>query len=332
MWKGPEIDGITQSLLGRFLECPYSFYLYAILGLEDQEAQEQSKLNLVWGDVFHKGLELYIPQKNYEVAREGMIDYLYEQYPGSPESFQYSTALMLKLYRTKPFEGDWVTEEVIDDYITIDGKRIRIRGKRDAITRNHPEYGSVLGEHKAKGFIDPAKLREEIEVDTQCNVYMLLEPECEWVFYDLIKIPEVQKYAPKRAHHETPEEYTRRIFVGDNVGSYGGHYPIYQNRGAWVHQGIYHISKEAQEEFLDLTLKPVILRMCEWFDYVTQSNFDHTDPKFFNEIFYRHPVRHFSARLTNNYKCNYHGYLTNQVELDSYIKNDSLFSELEEDE
>ena len=52
-WKGPLEGGITQSLLTKFLECPYRFYLYAGLGLEQPGEPEP---NLIWGDICHKGL------------------------------------------------------------------------------------------------------------------------------------------------------------------------------------------------------------------------------------------------------------------------------------
>jgi len=327
MWKGPLRDGITQSLLNRFLECPYSFYLYAILGLEDPITQ--SPLNLWWGDTFHKGLELYIPSKDFKSSAEGMLDYLHERYPEAPESFDYSTKKMLWVYKLNNFEGDWVTEEIIDEYIDVGPHKIRIRGKKDGICRNHPQYGTVLAEHKAKGYIDPSKTREELHVDLQCALYLSTEEDCEWVFYDLIKIPEVQKYGPAKKHKESDKDYISRLFSGP-CGSYKGQYPIFLNEHNWVHQGIHHFPLEAQEQMMDFTIKPLILRLIEWYDYVTQPDFDHEDPKYFSSIFYRHPVRHFNARMTPSYNCNYHSYLIGESDLSDLVPVDSYFSELEE--
>ena len=53
LWKGPVIDGITQSMIGKFIQCPYRFYLYAILGKVDNKPLPD---NLIWGDVTIKVL------------------------------------------------------------------------------------------------------------------------------------------------------------------------------------------------------------------------------------------------------------------------------------
>lgn len=328
MWKGPIEDGVTQSLLNKFLECPYSFYLYAILGLQDPEELNH---NLIWGDCFHKGLELLIPTGDKKAAALGMLEYLHDRYPTAPESFQYSLPRMLRLYRVSPFEGDWITEQVIDTTIQINEYKVRIRGKRDAITTNHPQYGPVLGEHKCKGYTDPAQTREELQQDVQCTLYLLTnDTECEWVFYDLIKIPDTQKYGPAPQSGESSQDYIERIYSDGAIGSYGGKYPIYRYTSQWIDQGIYYFPVEDQEKVFNETIKPNILRLIQWYDYVTQPDFNHEDPKWFNEIFYKHPVRHFNGRRTEKFKCAYHGYLTGQQTLSDLVPVQSFYSELED--
>jgi hypothetical protein len=329
MWKGPYVDGITQSLLNEFLKCPYSFYIYTILGLKEPE---QPQPNLIWGDCFHKGLELLIPESNLKVAVEGMVEYLHTNYPFAPNTFELSLKKMLRIYSTKPFKGDWRTEEVIDTYMTLPQlpHKVRIRGKKDAITHNHPEFGSVLGEHKAKGYTDPEQTRDEIQQDLQCNLYMYTEASpCEWVFYDLIKIPDVQKYGPQPYISEPSEKYIERIYSGPMDTSYGGKYPIYKYKHLWINQGVYHIPLSSQEEYWDTVISPQIRRLAIWYDYVTDPNFDYQNPSHYNEFFYKMPVRHFDGRKTENFKCKYHSLLTNQSTIDDLVPVNSYFSELE---
>jgi hypothetical protein len=332
MWKGPLKDGVTQSLLNRFLECPFSAYLYLILGIEDNSDE---KTNLIYGDCGHKGLELLIPTRtdekptgDFKNACVGMLERLANLYPHAPSSFRFSLPKMLRLYSLKPFEGDWVTEEVIDEVITVNNTQIRVRGKKDGICHNHPMYGSVLAEHKFKGYTDDEQLREEIKQDLQCNFYMRATG-VEWVFYDLIKIPDTQKYGPTPQFAEATEDYIHRIYHGP-VGSYNGQYPIYNNKHNWISQKPYYISTEEQEQYWAETISPNIKRLCMWYDWVTQTGFDHENPKFFNELFYKMPIRHFSGRKTEKFKCPYHGYLTGQMNLSDYDEVESYYSELEE--
>ena len=93
---------------------------------------------------------------------------------------------------------------------------------------------------------------------------------------------------------------------------------------------MYHIPQETQEKVWNETIAPTILRMDEWYEYVTQPGFDHEDPKWFNSLFYKHPVRHFNGRRTEKFECSYHAYLTDQCDLKDLIPVDSYFSELEE--
>lgn len=337
MWKGPFVDGVTQSLLNDFLKDPYASYIYLILGLKEPEQPQE---NLIWGDCFHKGLELLIPEHSLKDAVEGMVDYLHTNYPYAPPTFELSLKKMLRIYSLKPFQGDWKTEEVIDTPIKVPGldKPVRIRGKKDAITRNHPDYGSVLGEHKAKGYTDPDQTRDEIQQDLQCNLYMYTESldspydsPCEWVFYDLIKIPDVQKYGPQPYVNEPHEKYIERIYSGPMDSSYGGKYPIYRHKHLWIHQGIYHIPIHSQEKYWQTVIVPQLKRLAQWYEYVTDPSFDFENPSHYNEIFYKMPVRHFDGRKTEKFKCKYHSLLTEQTTLEDLVPVNSYFSELEEE-
>jgi len=327
MWKGPIEDGVTQSLLNRFMKCPFSFYIYAILGLEDPGDEQE---NLIWGDSFHKGLEILIQTKDKKEAIKIMLRYLRDRYPQAPASFKFSLPKMLVLYSLKdPMDGEWETESIIDEKIAIDGQLIRFRGKKDGVRWDHPEYGKILAEHKCKGYIDPSLVREEIGQDLQCNLYMRLF-EIEWVAYDLIRIPDTQKYGPSVSYGTSVEEFVNKLYKGP-IGAYGGQYPINLHRYKWIHQHSYYIPLEEQEEYWDKTLIPNIKRLCVWYDYVTQPDFDFENPKYYNEIFYKMPVRHFDGRKTEKFKCEYHAYLTGSCELSDLKPVNSYFSELEDE-
>jgi len=318
-WRGPIEDGITQSILNDFMGCPKSAYIKLILCLEDDEPPHP---NLIWGDSYHVGLEHLIRGDSLADSIIAMQERLTE-YSTAPPSFKYSLTRMLRLYDLSGLEGTWQTEVQIDEHIN----GFRFRGKMDGICFDHPEYQPYMAEHKCKGYTDPILTKEEIKQDLQCNLYMFIH-DCEWVAYDLIKIPDVQKYGPQKGFTDTSETYITKIYEGP-VGSYGNMYPINKHRTKWIHQAPLHISKEEQEENWDQTIMPLVHRINEWYEHVTDINFDLDDHTHYNSIFYKAPVRHFNGRNTQSFKCPYHAYHTGGS-LSDLRPIVSHFSELEE--
>lgn len=325
LWKGPLIDGITQSMMSKFVQCPYRFYLYAVLGLKDNTPLNP---NLIWGDVFHKGLELLIRTKNHNTAVVGMIEYLKTKYPDAPSTYEVSTKNLLYRFTLDTYTGEWTTEQSFSIPIeTPTGRKVLIRGKKDAIQTNHPDYGRILGEHKCKGYIDPTQTALEIRQDRQVNIYCYLH-DIEWINYDLILIPEAVKYKPPRSFNESPQVWMEKLFTGP-CGSYGI-FPINQNKHLWIHNATYPLPREVQEKYWIETVYPTIDRMCIWWDWVTQSGFDHENPKFYNEVFYKTPVRQFEASNTEKFQCEYYNHLIGEEDISDLADVGSLYQELED--
>ena len=320
-WKGPEKDGITQSLLNRFRTCPFSFYIYAILGLEESETSFPE--NLCWGDAYHVGLENYIASHDYVYSCGKMIEHLKKQWPAAPPTFQHSLRKMLMLYTLPP--GEYRTEQEFKEVVEVYGRKVVLRGKMDGIG-THPDYGQVLLEHKCKGSIYPEQLKSEIKEDIQCNLYMYLA-DVEWVLYDLIKIPDVQRYGPNRAYDESPKAFIDRLYTGP-IGSYGNKYPINRCKESWIHQHPYLIERDQQEDFWQRTLRPLLAQMVQWWDYVNQPGFDFQNPKYYNSLFYKAPIRHFDPAKTESFKCPYYNYLTGESNLSDLSPVTSYFAEL----
>lgn len=327
MWKGPIVDGITQSLINSYLECPFSFYIKTILGLKEEE---EPSVNLIWGDTFHKGLEILLETKSEAAAIEAMEEHLTNRYPNAPPTVRHTTAKMLDIYRIKGnhMDVEWHPELLMDIEFPIKNYPVRFRGKLDGLCEHHPSYNRLLVEHKAKGYIDPLQVKDELPEDLQVNIYMYLH-DVEYVAYDLIKIPEAQKYGPPPSYAESAAQWTDRIFHGP-IGSYNGNYPIHKARHKWVHQGVHLLPRENQELYWSRTVIPLILRIIEWYEYVTSPEFNMDDPACYNSIFYRTPIRSFSGRRTESFKCPYYSYLIGEMDLSELTPTKSLFSELED--
>lgn len=338
-WSGPYEGGITQSLITRFLECPFRFYLYAYCGLEEPKQLDE---RLIWGDTIHKGLEHYIRGDSLETALTHMLDYQHTHYPRAPATFQYTTRNMLRLYPIDKIRawGKVLTEQEIDQKININHKRydpshpdryydnlyddVRMRGKVDMLAEDLTRFGDHKGKGKNAG--DPSTVKAELGTDTQMNMYAYAFNCIEHWIYDLILIPEDQPRTPAQRVGETPEEWADRIFNTHKDISSG--FPIKQQPAKWINQVPHFQPKQEIIDHMNFTVKPLMQRICDWWEHVNQPNFDPNNPEFYNAIFYRSPVRLFDPAKTRSFKCNYHSYLTGQTDFASLTPIKGFYTEL----
>lgn len=343
-WSGPYEGGITQSLITRFLECPFRFYLYAYCGLEEPKPFDE---RLIWGDTLHKGLEHYVRGDSLESSQAAMLAYQNEKYPRSPATFQYTTRNMLALYPRHKLEswGKILTEQEIDQKINI-GKAnihlydnnctvsipkhyqpVRMRGKVDMLAQDLSRFGDHKG--KGKNASDPNSVKAELSTDHQMNMYAYAFGCIEEWIYDLILIPEDQPRSPPQRVGETPEAWADRIFFTHKDITNG--FPIKQQPARWINQVPHFQPKQDILDHINFTIKPIMMRICDWWEHVNQPNFDPNNPEYYNAIFYRSPVRLFDPAKTRSFKCNYHSYLTGQSDFSSLTPIKGFYTELSND-
>lgn len=311
MWS-PE-KGITQSLISKFLQCPYSFYWYAIRGLEEPVTPPYS---LVWGDVFHVGLEYYLRTQDIELASEKMESRFYDHNFPEP-MIVHSTKRMLPLYKLPPQEIE--TEVEFSRELTLpSGRRITVRGKADGV------YQTKLFEHKCKKFIDPLQTMKEIPFDLQVNLYCYILG-LNRVQYDLIRIPDEQFTLPRKLKDENLKDYCTRFYL-----HYAGDlYPIKSKSTLWIYQLELELEQEGIEKVINETFIPICERMCDWYETVTSPKFNIEDPTTWGSAMYRSPIRHFDPGRTDGYKSNYWNFLVDDLDVEDLVPV-HLFSELKE--
>jgi len=331
VWKGP-LDGVSQSLINKFLGCPFRFYLYSILGVQDDRPPN---LNLIWGNAFHKGLE-----KVFEYYKDGSspksvdddcLEYvtpfiladIEKMSEGAqiPNTVLHSIRQMLLIYPL-PQETGEITPEITfcEKHPLPSGREVTFRGKIDGLGP------TTLIEHKCKGKFDALQTLKETPFDLQTTLYCWFS-ERQNVVYDLIRIPEAQYFSPKPTKDEKPENFTYRIF-----NNYcGTNYPIRRYRKYWIDQLNIPLPRSQQEQTFRKTIEPLVERMWDWYQYVTQPGFDIENPIWYNSLFYQVPIRHFDAGKTEFYKCDYWDYLVGDQDLDCLPKVKSYFTELEEE-
>lgn len=328
-WKGPAVDGITQSMIGRFLQDPYQFYLYAGLGLEERHTPEP---NLVWGCGFHKALELLIPKEKriqdleedeLEDTRKKVEAYLEYEFPGTPPTYAVSIMYMAQKYNDEYKEGDSFATEIVfnSQYTTRLGREVILRGKLDGL--NHDR--TIMLEHKCKGRIDLQQTIAEVPYDLQVTMYALAS-KAGTVIYDLIRIPDTQYGMPLRRQQQSPNSYIKELYTSRSWGDF----PVYSKPHLWLQQAYVYLEDEVIQENIDKTLNPIIEAMCQYYDYCSSSTFDWQNPKHYNEVFYKKPIRQFDPMLTPKFKGSYWNFMTGQLSLDELKPVKSFYGELEE--
>ena len=329
MWKGPT-DGISQSLISKFLECPFRFYLYAIKGVQDDQPPN---LNLIWGNAFHKALEKVfanslqsntprkLPDDDYllKVIKED-IQHQSELFE-VPDTVLYSILEMVKIYSLPQETGVILPEQVFSQlYDLPSGRVVTFRGKADGLGP------STLVEHKCKGKFDSVQTLKETMWDMQTNLYCYVFGK-EKVIYDLIRIPEAQYMGPTKRAEEKPKDFAYRIY-----NNYCGKvYPIKRFKKYWIDQLHIDLPREQQRKVMEESIVPLCERIHDWYEYVTRPGFDIENPAWYNGLFYRTPVRHFDPSKTEHYKCSYWNYLVGDQELDCMVHVKSYYTELEEE-
>jgi hypothetical protein len=324
-WQGPKKDGITQSLINKFLQDPYAFYIYAYLGLEEYEEPEP---NLVYGDTAHVGLE-HIIAKPYTINDfspedwqeiDDIIDrYIDKNYPTAPATFPISIKRMIRLYDDSYSEGrDFKTEvQFAVPYTNKFGQESTLRGKVDGICEK------TLVEHKFTSRIDQVQTALETPIDLQTIVYCFVTG-CREIIYDKIRIPDTQWSLPPKRQYQRPSNYINELYDSREWGDF----PVTRKRHLWLQQTHLHISDEQVERLMAEMVDPLLDRIWRYHEYVSDPSFDWQDPKCFNHLYYRTPIRNFDPARTQQYKCAYYRYLTNQIELEDLVPVTSYFKEL----
>lgn len=329
-WKGPYEEGVTQSLINRFLVCPYRFYIYTMLGLDENKELHP---NLIWGSVYHKGLEYLIKNpklssdftdSDWEVVDKAVDDCLDKDYPNAPVTYRITIKRMLRLYDDGYKERhEFNTEVVFKESYKLPGYgNIKLRGMADGLSLDK----SVLVEHKCKGKIEGQLSRLETPVDFQVQLYCLMLGPRE-VIYDLIRIPEAQFFMPKRRVHEKIASYANSLIDDRKHGDF----PVGPNKHLWLDQHTTFQDDVSIEDFTKFSFNPILVKLCKWWDRVNEPGFDMDNPDYYDDIFYRTPIRHFNPSNTEKFRCDYHELLSGACTLDDLVPVKSYFSELEDD-
>ncbi len=350
LWPGPQESGITQSMIGKFLEDPFCFVLYYGLGLEEPASLPQ---NLMWGNVFHKGLEYLLPQE-YRIAQMDEQQFARLGSVLQAEASRYnhidsttvpSVLEMLQLYPDSYKIGYSIaTEQEFSVVHNTGNHRVLLKGKIDGIGEPVSYYSpspgdpihvfesinspKLLVEHKSKETFDRSLFRKEAHTDLQLNFYLhaesLRSDVCEYVVYDNVRIPEVQWNCPPRQAGEKIAYYIKRLYHTENRGDF----PVSKKSFVWIDQYIFHHPLSKVQLYFRETINPILDAMCFMYEYTLADSFDPFNPDCYNHLFYRKPLRVFDPARTSKFKKSYWNFLTGEIGLDGLVQVKELFKEL----
>jgi len=308
LWKGPFEDGVTQSLLGKFLVCRERFRIHTVEGLRPTPKFEK---NLEFGNMWHlceechaEGVPWEEPLKKYA---QGLVDN-YREERGEVEKWFQVCKVQFPVYekywgkqKDVRLRTPVLQEEVFRVPVTLgSGRKVTMTGKWDAVDLIGPKKNSLLflQENKTKGEIDEEKVREQLSYDLQSFFYLIALREAvragtiegvpktkkiAGVRYNVIRRPlsggrhSVRQHKPTKSkpNGESKSEYYTRL--GNLIAEEPEYFFM-----RWKAE----VSESELNTFWKCTLEPLFENLCDWWEYILIDPFN---PWGNQSIHWRHP-------------------------------------------
>lgn len=352
VWRGPEVDGVTQSMLSRFLVCRERFRLLVVEGLKPVDTFNH---RIEYGSMWHVCEEALAATSG--TWRRRLTDYargLCKRYPLHQEQIYHwynvckvQFPVYVNYWAKHPSRKSRVSllqEQTFDVPYTLPSDRIvRLRGKWDEVdlVGKGKRAGVYLGEHKTKGDIDEGQMKRQLQFDLQTGVYLValnefdlaavIEPKgiqvqlpnpVKGVNYNVVRRPLSGGKGTIRRHKATskkPEETAEHFYarVGEVIKEDPGHYFM-----RWQVE----ITPEDLERFKREFLNPILEQLCDWWAFV-ELGVPETEAAGYNDLHWRHPFGVYNV-LNEGGASDLDEYLATGSEL-GLQRVDSLFPELE---
>jgi CRISPR/Cas system-associated exonuclease Cas4 (RecB family) len=282
LWKGPQEDGITQSMISHYLSCQERFRIRYMLGLMKEPTFEPV---IEYGQMWHileedysknkkasfKSLMLYCselcrkyPTQQFEIIK--WMNVVKVQYPIYVEYWKEHSDEK----KRKPILQEQVFSQ---EYELPSQRKVLIRGKIDAADEIGDEFW--MQENKSKGTINEERIHKTLLFDLQTMTYLIClelmsERKVSGVRYNVIKRPlsggkgSIRRHkAKKNKPEETWEEFYSRL--GE---------VIQENEDEFFLRLKVHVDRKDVEQFKLQFLNPVlenILDDYEWWEWCCKN-------------------------------------------------------------
>jgi hypothetical protein len=334
LWKGPEVDGITNSLLSKFLVCRHRFYLRVVKGLKEDKGFSHY---LEYGQLWHEAEEALAQGDDWKARMHKYCESLYEKYMGSEAQIAhwYSVCktqfpIYVKHWKRHPNSRAkkyiFQEYEFNEPYKLPSGRIVRIRGKIDG--GSEQRKGILIQENKTKGKIDDEGLQRTVDQNVQTMIYntaarILKKKEgnpisasklpLKGTMYNVIRRPLSDNYAIRQKKTESSEQFYKRL--GKSIEAQPDRF--FKRWDAYIYDR--DIKKFATE-----ILDPVLQQLCDWWDWIKA---DPAHPfRTGNTLHFRLPFGIYNA-MFDGQRGEYFDLLTTGSEV-GLVKVDNLFPEL----
>lgn len=278
VWRGPEQDGITFSLLSRFLVCRERFRLLVVEGLKPRD---QFNHRIEFGNMWHVCEEAHASTDGTNWSRP-LLDharYLCEKYPYNRDEINnwYGIAMtMFPIYvehwskhpdviARKPllFEQTFSVP-----YKLPSGRVVRLRGKWDSV--DLVDGGIWLMENKTKSDPDVEQIKRQLLFDLQTMLYVVAYTSDSWAGYESeghfasdepphpfkgVRYNVVRRPRQYQGKKETHEEFLKRLegIVRENPDDFFMRWNV-------------EINQKDVDKFKRECLDPILENLCHWWD------------------------------------------------------------------
>jgi len=361
LWKGPEVDGITQSMLGKFLGCRERFRLLVVEGLK---AEGGFNPRMEYGNLWHVCEEALAQGDPWQPALLAYCQKLCLQYRTQQEQVDHwycvcttQFPLYVNHWNKHPdMKGrtNLFAERVFKlQYKLPSGRVVFLRGKFDSVdlirgASKNDRTGIWLQENKSKGSVDTVNLQRQLRFDLQTMFYSVAlregqdgdDLQTDWpdefndhpilgVRYNVIRRPlsggkgSIVRHKPSKSN---PQGETKESFYG-RVGGI-----IQDSQDEYFFRWNVDVTRAEVMTFRKQFLDPILEQLCEWWDWVKGNpdpfNYakDPSDRPGMAGIHWRHPFGTYNV-LNEGGCTDVDEYLLTGSEI-GLTRSDNLFPEL----
>jgi hypothetical protein len=325
VWKGPQVDGITFSLLSRFLCCRERFRLLVVEGLRTKGDFNQK---IEYGQMWHvceeavaerPGDTNYWQQRLLAYAKAAALQYRMQAqevdkwYNVCKMQFPVYLEYWSKHSHTTTREPVLQEQKFNVEYQLPSGRVVKLRGKWDSAdltgTGKHRKFS--LQENKTKGQVIEQRIRRQLKFDLQTMIYVV-------ALDTAIKSGQLftdQRFARLIGGVDAIRYNVVRRPLSGGKGSIVRHKPTKKNPKGESKEGYFarlqEVFREAPQDFFarwevsiapcDIEkfkkecFNPILEALCDWWEWISSGvdpfdeRADGWQKKEYNPIHWRHP-------------------------------------------
>ena len=348
LWKGPEEEGISQSLIGNYLVCGERFRIASVLGLGVDFGFSH---RMEYGNMFHLCIENQAD--DWESVLRNYCKRLCMNFPTDQAEINkwYKICKMhfpiyLEYYKRQDKSKKWVEHEkqFKVHYELPSGRVVILRGKIDGVFKKGKQQFNA--ERKIRGEIDEVKTTNQMRMDMQSMTYGVCMDEMglpvKGVLYDVVKRPLSSGKGCIKQHKERRNKAGEITKPAETMSEYLSRLEVIikENQHEFFQRWDVTFKKDALEEYKRQFLNPVLENICddyEWWKDCHELKEDVFDYDLRSKVYPHHQKRHYVFPYGV-----YHGLAQGRpTEYDEYLKSgstvglkrkDTMFPELEEEE